>query len=98
MPTAPGEILARRSTQKLQQLDADLLNGMERAGFKCWAGQKGTGVTTRECVGDPALVHHLLIQGVTVGMTKNGGFYFDAGACEHVIDGRIKVEQGYIEK
>ena len=33
----------------------------------------------------------------TLGQTRNGGFYFDAGACEHVIDGKIKVEQGYIE-
>ena len=31
----------------------------------------------------------------TLGYTKNGGFYFDAGACQAIIDGRIKVEQGY---
>jgi cation diffusion facilitator CzcD-associated flavoprotein CzcO len=34
----------------------------------------------------------------TLGQTRNGGFYFDAGACEHVINGKIKVEQGYIER
>ena len=34
----------------------------------------------------------------TLGQTRNGGFYFDAGACDHVIDGRIKVEPGYIEE
>jgi cation diffusion facilitator CzcD-associated flavoprotein CzcO len=33
----------------------------------------------------------------TLGQTRNGGFYFDAGACDHVIDGKIKVEPGYIE-
>ncbi|KAH8587808.1 hypothetical protein B0O99DRAFT_526247 [Bisporella sp. PMI_857] len=33
----------------------------------------------------------------TLGQTRNGGFYFDAGACEHVINGKIKVESGYIE-
>lgn len=33
----------------------------------------------------------------TLGQTRNGGFYFDAGACQHVIDGKIKVEPGYIE-
>ncbi|KAM0750595.1 putative monooxygenase protein [Meredithblackwellia eburnea MCA 4105] len=33
----------------------------------------------------------------TLGYTKNGGFYFDAGACEHIINGNIKVEQGYID-
>ncbi|KAI1629437.1 putative monooxygenase protein [Exophiala viscosa] len=31
----------------------------------------------------------------TLGYTKNGGFYFDAGACKAIIDGRIKIEQGY---
>ena len=34
----------------------------------------------------------------TLGQTRNGGFYFDAGACEHIINGKIKVEPGYIEK
>ena len=34
---------------------------------------------------------------MTLGQTRNGGFYFDAGACEHIINGKIKVEQGYIE-
>ncbi|WWC60054.1 uncharacterized protein I303_102617 [Kwoniella dejecticola CBS 10117] len=33
----------------------------------------------------------------TLGYTKNGGFYFDAGACEQIINGNIKVEQGYID-
>ncbi|KAM0420354.1 hypothetical protein ACHAPT_011896 [Fusarium lateritium] len=34
----------------------------------------------------------------TLGQTRNGGFYFDACACEHVINGNIKVEPGYIER
>jgi cation diffusion facilitator CzcD-associated flavoprotein CzcO len=34
----------------------------------------------------------------TLGQTRNGGFYFDAGACEHIIEGKIKVEPGYIER
>merc|ERR1711939_1021155 len=34
----------------------------------------------------------------TLGQTRNGGFYFDAGACQDVIDGKIKVEPGYIER
>ncbi|GAT26300.1 flavin-containing monooxygenase [Aspergillus luchuensis] len=36
--------------------------------------------------------------GSTLGQTRNGGFYFDAGACEHIINGKIKVEPGYIER
>jgi cation diffusion facilitator CzcD-associated flavoprotein CzcO len=36
--------------------------------------------------------------GSTLGQTRNGGFYFDAGACEHIINGNIKVEPGYIER
>ncbi|KAG8623259.1 hypothetical protein KVT40_008235 [Elsinoe batatas] len=34
----------------------------------------------------------------TLSQTRNGGFYFDAGACEQIINGKIKVEQGYIER
>lgn len=34
----------------------------------------------------------------TLSQTRNGGFYFDAGACEHIINGKIKVELGYIER
>ncbi|WVW81123.1 hypothetical protein I302_103114 [Kwoniella bestiolae CBS 10118] len=34
----------------------------------------------------------------TLGQTRNGGFYFDAGACEQIINGKIKVEPGYIER
>lgn len=34
----------------------------------------------------------------TLGQTRNGGFYFDAGACEHIVNGKIKVEQGHIER
>ncbi|KAL4886090.1 hypothetical protein BJY04DRAFT_229266 [Aspergillus karnatakaensis] len=33
----------------------------------------------------------------TLGQTRNGGFYFDAGACTEIINGNIKVEPGYIE-
>lgn len=36
--------------------------------------------------------------GATLGQTRNGGFYFDAGACEHIINGKIKVEPGYLEQ
>lgn len=34
----------------------------------------------------------------TLGATRNGGFYFDAGACEEILNGNIKVEQGYIKR
>ncbi|WVQ84769.1 hypothetical protein IAT38_006926 [Cryptococcus sp. DSM 104549] len=33
----------------------------------------------------------------TLGFTKGGGFYFDAGACGQIINGKVKVEQGYID-
>ncbi|ORY30178.1 putative flavin-containing monooxygenase [Naematelia encephala] len=78
MPVGPSEPLGRRFAQTLEELDAELLDGMEARGFKTWRGQRGTGVQT-------------------LGYTKNGGFYFDAGACEHIINGKIKVEQGYID-
>ncbi|KAE8375835.1 putative flavo protein [Aspergillus bertholletiae] len=31
----------------------------------------------------------------TLANTRNGAFYFEAGACQAIIDGSIKVEQGY---
>ncbi|KAK2595992.1 hypothetical protein N8I77_013504 [Diaporthe amygdali] len=34
----------------------------------------------------------------TLGSTRNGGFYFEAGACEQIINGKIKMAQGYIER
>ncbi|KAL4987126.1 hypothetical protein BDW68DRAFT_178186 [Aspergillus falconensis] len=34
----------------------------------------------------------------TLDQTRNGGFYFDAGACEHIVNGKIKVEPEYIER
>lgn len=34
----------------------------------------------------------------TLGQTRNGGFYFDAGACDEIINGRIRVEQGFVER
>ncbi|KAF2829605.1 FAD/NAD(P)-binding domain-containing protein [Ophiobolus disseminans] len=34
----------------------------------------------------------------TLSLTRNGGFYFEAGACEQIINGKIKMEQGFIEK
>lgn len=33
-----------------------------------------------------------------LGSTRNGGFYFEAGACQQIIDGKIKVEQGSVER
>jgi cation diffusion facilitator CzcD-associated flavoprotein CzcO len=34
----------------------------------------------------------------TLGSTRNGSFYFEAGACQQIIDGRIKMTQGNIER
>ncbi|PLB51483.1 putative flavo protein [Aspergillus steynii IBT 23096] len=31
----------------------------------------------------------------TLANTRNGGFYFEASACGAIIDGKIKIEQGY---
>ncbi|WVR05527.1 hypothetical protein IAU60_002545 [Kwoniella sp. DSM 27419] len=78
-PVGPGEELARRNTQVLEDLDRELLDGLHARGLKTYRGQRETGVGT-------------------LGQTRNGGFYFDAGACEQIINGNIKVESGYIEK
>ncbi|KAH0359763.1 putative flavin-containing monooxygenase YUCCA3, partial [Aureobasidium melanogenum] len=78
-PVGPGEELGRRNAELLEELDADLLKGLNENGLRTWRGQRGTG-------------------NGTLGQTRNGGFYFDAGACEHIVDGKIKVEPGYIER
>lgn len=46
MPIPPGEEMARRSTAKVTELDIDLLDNMEKAGFQCFRGQRDTGVAT----------------------------------------------------
>lgn len=79
LPVGPGEELARRNAEVLENLDKELLDGLHARGLKTWRGQRGTG-------------------NGTLGQTRNGGFYFEAGACEEIIAGKIKVEQGYIEK
>lgn len=78
-PTGPSEKMAQRNAKVLEDLDKELLNGLNAKGLKTWRGQRGTGT-------------------VTLGSTRNGGFYFDAGACEHILNGNIKVEQGHVEK
>lgn len=79
MPTGPAEELGRRNAAVLEDLDKDMLAGLNNAGFKTWRGQRGTG-------------------NGTLGMTKNGGFYFDAGCCKEIAEGRVKVVQGTIER
>ena len=34
----------------------------------------------------------------TLGQTRNGGFYFEAGACEQIINGKIKIAQGSVQE
>ncbi|KAJ4398825.1 hypothetical protein N0V91_009876 [Didymella pomorum] len=79
IPTGPGEELARRNAKELEDLDKDLLDGLNAKGFRTWRGQRNTG-------------NH------TLSLTRNGGFYFEAGACKQIIDGKIKMEQGFIEQ
>jgi len=79
MPVGPGEELARRNAQVLEDLDKELLTGLAAKGLRTWRGQRGTG-------------------NGTLGQTRNGGFYFEAGACEQILKGKIKVEQGYIHR
>jgi cation diffusion facilitator CzcD-associated flavoprotein CzcO len=79
MPVGPGEELGRRNAEVLENLDRELLDGLNAKGLRTWRGQRGTG-------------------NGTLGQTRNGGFYFDAGACEQIINGKIKVEQGAIER
>ncbi|GFF55022.1 hypothetical protein IFM58399_09972 [Aspergillus lentulus] len=78
-PVGPGEELARRTAEVLEELDKPLLEALNARGLRTWRGQRDTGNST-------------------LGQTRNGGFYFDAGACEEIINGNIKVEPGFVER
>ncbi|KDQ16836.1 hypothetical protein BOTBODRAFT_53899 [Botryobasidium botryosum FD-172 SS1] len=62
-------------TSELREYDAEMLAGLERAGYKVDFGY-----------GDAGFYLKVLFRG--------GGYYFDIGCCQAIIDGHIKVKQG----
>ena len=70
--------LARKShillTEQAKNLDRELLNGLERVGFKLDFGEDGTGWQFKY-------------------LTRGGGYYFNVGCSELIVDGEIGLVQ-----
>ena len=63
-----------------READRELLEGLERRGFRLTSGEDGTG-------------WQIMYQ------SRGGGYYFDAGCSEMIIDGRIGlIQYGEIER
>jgi hypothetical protein len=62
-------------TKKQVAKDAELLEGLEKVGFKLDRGPDDCGLFIKY-------------------LQRGGGYYFDVGASQLVIDGKIKVKQG----
>jgi putative flavoprotein involved in K+ transport len=70
--------LARKShvllTERAKHLDRELLDGLERVGFKLDFGEDGTGWQFKY-------------------LTRGGGYYFNVGCSELIVEGRIGLAQ-----
>lgn len=67
------KLMHQRLAPEIAEMDRDLLNGLEKRGFKTNMGEDGSGV------------HMLYIR-------RGGGFYFDTGASQMIVDGKIKLK------
>jgi cation diffusion facilitator CzcD-associated flavoprotein CzcO len=63
-----------RFTQRARELDRDLLDGLERVGFRLDFGDDGTGWQFKY-------------------LTRGGGYYFNVGCSDLVVDGKIGLAQ-----
>jgi len=75
MSTSFALPLIQGLTEYAAQLDKEVLDGLNKAGFKTNLGVNGTGITGSYAA-------------------RGGGYYIDVGACELIIDGKIKIKQG----
>ncbi|KDQ16834.1 hypothetical protein BOTBODRAFT_30735 [Botryobasidium botryosum FD-172 SS1] len=62
-------------TAAMKEYDAEMLAGLEKAGYKVDFGYENAGFYLKV-------------------LFRGGGYYFDIGCCEAIINGRIKVKQG----
>lgn len=76
------KFVAKLYHQKLMRIiereDADLLAGLNKAGFRTTKGEDDSGF-------------------LMAALQKAGGYYFDTGASQKIIDGDIRVKQGEID-
>ncbi|EKM60234.1 uncharacterized protein PHACADRAFT_82482 [Phanerochaete carnosa HHB-10118-sp] len=75
MPFRFQKGLAQRGAAKIRDLDREMLEGLEKAGYRTNSGTDDTGVL------------YLLLE-------RGGGYYFDDGSCQKIIDGKIKIKSG----
>ncbi|KAK9427522.1 hypothetical protein V1505DRAFT_404078 [Lipomyces doorenjongii] len=78
LPKAVLKAYMKRIIPIIADMDKDVINGLEKVGFRTTTGPDGSG--------------HVFLSA-----ERNGGYYFDSGACEHIINGDIKIQQGEID-
>ncbi|EKM50786.1 uncharacterized protein PHACADRAFT_130256 [Phanerochaete carnosa HHB-10118-sp] len=68
--------ISQRVTAYIRGLDKDLLDGLDKVGYRLNDGPDGTGVAYSFT-------------------DRGGGYHIDTGACQKIIDGKIKVKSGF---
>ena len=74
MPTALARKAHVNFTRRSRELDKDLLEGLEKIGFKLDYGEDETGWQFKY-------------------LTRGGGYYFNVGCSDMLVDGKIKLRQ-----
>ncbi|KAK4698849.1 hypothetical protein P7C70_g7418, partial [Phenoliferia sp. Uapishka_3] len=86
MPTYAGEELARRMTAGIAEKDSEMILSLADG----QDGLKRAGFKWYDGIRGTGTV--------LLGWERGGGFYYDCGATDAVIDGRIKIKQGTITR
>ncbi|EMD41360.1 hypothetical protein CERSUDRAFT_79019 [Gelatoporia subvermispora B] len=73
VPTYLQKELWKRVTQEVAEADKELLDNLNKVGFRTHLGYDDSGF-------------------VMMAMIRGGGYYLDVGACQKIIDGKIKLK------
>ena len=100
-PKLVAKLYHKRLIPKLAEADSELLSGLEKAGFKAWAGPEGSGFLMSEFgawKGEQSCLDADIPsrRDLAVALEKAGGYYFSTGGSEMIVKGDIKVKQGEI--
>lgn len=90
-PRAVVKELHKRTISWLADVDSELLDGLNKAGFRTTPGPEGAGWLFCEF-----FVVWTTLRHDSVGCKRGGGYYFSTGASEQIVNGKIKVQQGEI--
>jgi cation diffusion facilitator CzcD-associated flavoprotein CzcO len=84
MSAAPWELFIEEAAgpliRKIAELDAELLAGLNEAGFRTTLGYNDSGLLGQNLLHPP----------------RGGGYYIDKGCSQLIIDGKIKVKGGVV--